>query len=284
MHLYSPISYVGAKTRAVETLGAVLPNDIQTMASIFAGGLSFELYCEHVKKLNVTNAYDKNTELLNFWRVIANPNNAAKMVEDVIKLFPKGIDKPTYWKQRTLLLNHIKGIDVIEDDYQLALLFYISHNFSFARDGCRFHWSRLYEKEKTVKSLLRRLLEFKTNIKFECLGFDESIRRHNDDTFLYLDPPYYIDKQNLTQPLYKHHEEFDHELLASMLKERKGKWLLSYGDCEFVRDTYKDYKLVPVKWWYSMTLAVGTKKESYEVLIMNYDTDTKGIENLFKTR
>ena len=49
-----------------------------------------------------------------------------------------------------------------------------------------------------------------------------------------------------------HHNNFNHELLAKCLKNHKGKFILSYNDCEFVREAYKDYKILEPKWQYTM--------------------------------
>lgn len=39
-----------------------------------------------------------------------------------------------------------------------------------------------------------------------------------------------------------HHNGFKHEVLAHMLKRHKRPFILSYNDCEFVRNAYKDFK------------------------------------------
>ncbi len=39
-----------------------------------------------------------------------------------------------------------------------------------------------------------------------------------------------------------HHNGFKHEVLAHILKRHKRPFILSYNDCEFVRNAYKDFK------------------------------------------
>ena len=49
-----------------------------------------------------------------------------------------------------------------------------------------------------------------------------------------------------------HHNGFNHELLAKLLKAHEGKFILSYNDCGWVRDTYKEFKNLEPKWQYTM--------------------------------
>lgn len=52
-----------------------------------------------------------------------------------------------------------------------------------------------------------------------------------------------------------HHNGFKHEVLARMLKRHKGPFILSYNDCEFVRNAYKDFKILEPSWQYTMDKA-----------------------------
>ena len=60
------------------------------------------------------------------------------------------------------------------------------------------------------------------------------------------------------------HEGFDHQLLCDLLKNRDN-WLLSYNDCEVIRELYKDFEIVEASWAYGM----NKSKKSSEVLIMS---------------
>ena len=79
-----------------------------------------------------------------------------------------------------------------------------------------------------------------------------------------------------------HHNGFNHELLSEKLKKHKGRFILSYNDCEWVRKTYKNYKILEPKWQYTMgqgETRLGKNriqrgdnhniKSSHELLIVN---------------
>ena len=132
--------------------------------------------------------------------------------------------------------------------------------------------------------------------KFKCSGmsvynetFDISIPKHNND-FLYLDPPYFLERDS-DNKMYKgmypmknidvHHSGFDHELLRDLLLEHKGDFVMSYNNCETIREYYKDFEFFYPKWAYSMgngEKRIGKNrkelndskivKESHEILIV----------------
>ena len=85
--------------------------------------------------------------------------------------------------------------------------------------------------------------------------------------FMYLDPPYYTDKEEdnkLLCGIYPmknipvHHDKFDHEKLRDLLLAHQGDFVLSYNNCETIREWYKDFELFYPEWHYSMD--VGEKR------------------------
>jgi len=95
------------------------------------------------------------------------------------------------------------------------------------------------------------------------------------DVFCYLDPPYVSDtKLPKSSQLYEYSfEKKDHIKLAEEVKKCKHKILLSYDDCELVRDLYKDFNIYEEEWTYSGTSSVNgeEKKKGKELLITNYE-------------
>ena len=81
--------------------------------------------------------------------------------------------------------------------------------------------------------------------------FAEVIDSHSTD-FLYLDPPYYLEKDSdnkMLKGMYPncnidvHHSGFDHEKLRDLLHNHKGSFILSYNNCETIREYYADFDL-----------------------------------------
>ncbi|WP_419768981.1 DNA adenine methylase [Arcobacter sp.] len=106
---------------------------------------------------------------------------------------------------------------------------------------------------------------------FENMSFLKLIPLYDkEEVLFYLDPPYVS-----TESYYKNTGGFgikEHKELAALLSQIKGKFLLSYNDCELVRELYKDFKIVSSK-EIEYTLgknASGKNKSVREVFVMNY--------------
>ena len=74
-----------------------------------------------------------------------------------------------------------------------------------------------------------------------------------------------------------HHNSFDHELLRDLLHNHKGSFILSYNNCETIRELYKDFELYYPEWNYSFgngEIRIGKNKvnndpkKSHEILIV----------------
>jgi len=59
------------------------------------------------------------------------------------------------------------------------------------------------------------------------------------------------------------HENFNHEKLFQVLNKRKN-WIMTYNNCDYIRDLYKNYEIREVKWSYGM----NTSKDSSEIVII----------------
>ena len=63
----------------------------------------------------------------------------------------------------------------------------------------------------------------------------------------------------------------DHIRLRDTLKKIQGKFLLSYNDCEFIRDLYKDFYIEGFSRINNMALRYDKDSQFPEVLISNYN-------------
>ena len=60
------------------------------------------------------------------------------------------------------------------------------------------------------------------------------------------------------------HEAFNHNLLFELMKTKKN-WIMTYNNCEFIRQLYKDYLIIDVSWSYGM----NKTKDSSEIIIIS---------------
>jgi DNA adenine methylase len=119
--------------------------------------------------------------------------------------------------------------------------------------------SSIYQSDKKYQSTIEKVKNFHLpNLQVFNKSFEESIPENNGE-FLYLDPPYVLEGDSkMFKGIYPmrnfpiHHDGFDHEKLCELLHEHKGGFILSYNDCSWVREAYKDFDIYEVQWQYTM--------------------------------
>lgn len=246
----SPLRYPGGKSRAAKKIIKIIPNDINTICSPFFGGGSIELACA-AQGIQVY-GYDNFTPLVDFWQELrSNPQRLAKIV------------KTYYPLTRNRFYSLQKEFKNISDSVERAAAFYALNRASFS--GTTLSGGMSPNHPRFTEKNIEYITNFNSNLlNVKQADFEESITNHDDD-FLYLDPPYanggalYGIGGNM-------HKDFDHARLANMLKKRLG-WLLSYNDCDTIRDLYSGYKMTTPEWAYGM----NSNKKSKELLIFSQD-------------
>ena len=182
--------------------------------------------------------------------------------------------------------DHYKREPKFIDDLDGAAYYFYNHNLSFGPAFLGW-FSSVYSDDKKYTKMIERVRDFKCpNLRVENHSFDEVIPNFPND-LIYLDPPYYMEKDSdnkMFKGLYPnnnwpiHHNSFDHELLRDLLHNHKGSFILSYNNCETIREYYKDFKQVFPEWKYSYgqgETRIGKNrtdgkitKESHEILII----------------
>jgi DNA adenine methylase len=183
--------------------------------------------------------------------------------------------------------DHYKRDAISLDDITAAAYYYFNHNLSYG--PMYLGWmSKIYESQTKWDKMVSNIRSYKNpqlNVKKGSFG---DVIEDNQNEFLYLDPPYYLEKDSdnkMFKGIYPnanidvHHSGFDHELLRDRLHNHKGNFILSYNNCETIREYYKDFDLYYPEWHYSYALGetrigknkeeVGNKpKESHEILVV----------------
>jgi DNA adenine methylase len=293
----TPLRYAGGKSRAIKHISHIA-KDEETIVSPFFGGGSLEVHwaSNHKKVIG----YDIFDVLVNFWNILLNKND--ELVEELNKIKPT---KEEYsrikeelmktpntqnmlsdWKTDTYRRNQIVELD----DVKLAAYYYFNHNCSYG-PGYLGWGSSVYLKDDKWKNMIDKIQKFKVpQLEVKHDSFENVLVNHNND-FIYLDPPYYteMDSDNkMHAAIYPmknipvHHDGFNHELLKDLLKNHKGKFVLSYNNCETIREYYKEFDQSFPTWNYSMgngetrigknrkEMGILNSKESHEILIKNF--------------
>lgn len=257
----TPLRYPGGKQHACKKILILIPSDIDRLVSPFAGGCSIEIAVSHFGKK--VRAYDNLKPLVEFFKWLKKDPHLlhAKCLEH----YPIDKNKFNYLKQNIDMYN---GVD-------LAASFFTINRSSFSGSSFSGGYSPGANNIFT-KSSIDYLLKFKSNnLSVFNNDFEDTITKNSDD-FLYLDPPYMI-KNNLYGKNGQSHKNFNHEKLFNLLKNRK-KWIMSYNDCNEIRDIYKGFEILPIQWTYKMS----ENKNSKEIIIRSPDNPDISFNNVKK--
>lgn len=252
----SPLRYPGGKSRAVrQMLDDYMPRDLHTLCSPFMGGGSIELAL--ASQGTCVYAYDAFEPLVRFWEVLLKDGvQLANVVRSYANMTP------------TLFYNLQKTFFNLKEPVEVAAAFFALNRASFS--GTTLSGGMSPGHPRFTPSSIERLEKFKIkNLSVQLADFKKSIPTHPND-FLYCDPPYLI-PYKLYGKRGDCHVNFDHAGLAKLLTGRDG-WILSYNDCEEIRDMYTGYCILTPQWAYGM----GNSKKSNEVLIMSNDVRQNG--------
>ncbi len=291
------LRYPGGKSKAIDTITPFV-KDYKKIVSPFLGGGSLEVHWAANLNKEVV-GYDIFDVLVNFWNVLLNkpqeladrmsqiqPNDSeySRVKEILIKL-----DK-TQEMLKDWQTDYYKRSDILTlDDITLAAYYYFNHNCSYG-PGYLGWASSVYLNEKKWNAMIDKIKTFNCkNLSVYNQTFDVTIPKHQGE-FLYLDPPYFLEKDKdnkMHKGMYPmknidvHHSGFDHELLRDLLLKHEGDFVMSYNNCETIREYYKDFELFYPKWAYSISKGekrIGKNrielnegkivKDSHEILIV----------------
>lgn len=291
----TPLRYAGGKTRGIKYITPFVSKYDKIISPFFGGG-SLEVHWESIGKK--VYGFDIFDALVNFWQILIN--NPTGLSDELKKIAPTSDEYKRIkeillsWDKTQNLLSgwkteHYKRETPIElEDITAAAYYFFNHNTSYG-PGYLGWGSSVYLKKDKWDKMIKHVQGFKVkNLSVNLASF-EDVLENNTNNFLYLDPPYYLDKDSdnkMFTGIYPmrnipvHHNNFDHEKLRDLLLRHKGDFVLSYNNCETIREYYSDFELFYPQWSYSMgngetrvgknrkEMGINNVKESHEILIV----------------
>jgi len=258
----SPLRYPGGKTRACKIIDDIIIKyfDLEKfniLLSPFFGGGSFEFYFQNKYRYKLC-VNDKFTPLYNFWYQVKI--NKQELCNELKKI--KRVLKEDF-------INYRKTILELNDNIlQQAIQYFIINRCSFSGATLSGGFSEEASNKRYTISSIDRIEKLDLNsIDIYNLDFEQFINENsNDKSLIFLDPPYYLDKKS---KLYGNngdlHNNFDHEKLFNVIKLKRN-WIITYNNCDYIKNMYKDYIILDVNWSYSMN---KTKSSSEIIIISN---------------
>lgn len=250
-----PLRYPGGKTRASKYIIPFFP-PIKKLISPFFGGGSIE---RQLLKSGVSvYGNDICEPLIAFWQEVKNDRN--QLADNLYQYKPTTPEQFNYFQAN--IFHELNR-------FNRAAWFFVLNRSTFG--GQTFvKWMIKGQPSFTENAINRiRKCDYLDNLKLYSENYTDFINRFDDDDFMYLDPPYWLFHPYLYGPRGTNQKNFNHHELNEILKS-KTNWVLSYNDCDFIRDLYKDYEIVNIRFYYSMGHhKQKSAKQRGEILILN---------------
>lgn len=284
----TPVSRVGNKTAILHILYALFPPQYDRFIDVFGGSGSVLLDNPEICPFEVYNDFDRN--LANLFRCMKERTMAVirelgfchlNSREDFIavrRFFENEQFEDRYLSEELKLTELILPLPEAEElkeirtritqdfDVRRAAMFLKLLRFSYSSSG-KSYASQPFDIRKLF-GLISQLQDRMANVVVENQDFETLIKHYDrPNAFFYLDPPYFS-----TEDMYEVGFGWDdHVRLRDTLKNIKGKFLLSYNDCDEIRELYNGFSLFDFSRTHSMAQRYEAGKEFKELLIGNYD-------------
>ena len=232
----SPLTWPGGKFRALPEIIPRIPEFREYREPfIGAGHVFFELQRSSIGKIFWIN--DLNPDLTSFY--IWSKSFGKRLTQDIYNL------KVEYTNGKDLI-EYVVGLP--DSGYNKSLRFFVLNRITVNGIGV----SRLNTKSKSYSeakfsrkftfSLISRVSELELQlkgVKITNLDYSELTRAPGKDVFIFLDPPYLLDRAgDLYGERGSLHRGFDYQRLSNSLQQCEHKWLMTLNDKPVLRDLF----------------------------------------------
>lgn len=274
----SPLRYPGGKTQLYQFVNEMIKlNSIRECTYIepYSGGfgIGIELLLNGDVSRVVINDYDKS--IFSLWYSILNHT------EQLITLIDKTPITIEEWHRQKRIHKDVKNIkDSIENGF--STLFLNRTNRSgiigagpiggYKQEGkykldCRFNKSSLIGKIKNIASQRSRIDLFQLDALELIILIKEQYDSKN--SFIFFDPPYYIQGKNLYTNFYNH--ENHEELAESISNLCDYHWITTYDYAPQIQEMYKLFDNKSFS--YELLYSAQQKRKATEFLFANFNTE-----------
>ncbi len=247
------ISWIGGKKLLRSKILEQFPGaeEYDRFIEVFGGAGWILLAKEKHAALEVFN--DVNGDLINLYRCVKY--HGEELQKELDWLF---ISREQFFDCKDQI--NVRGLT----DIQRAARFFMLIKNSFGTDLRSFG-----VRGKNLDASIEYLRQVKERLKttvIENKDFEGLIKTYDREKALfYLDPPYYEAEQYYGNDF----KEEDHVRLKHCLSNIKGKFILSYNDCDFIRQLYSEYNIIAVDRQHSLVTKAGSERYK-ELIIKNF--------------
>ena len=189
----------------------------------------------------------------------------SEYLREELELAQQNLSGPQFEEIKAILMEN-----AVMNDVKRAAAFFKLIRYSYG-SGCTSYGCQPFDIRKTFHLIWSGSRRLKDTV-IENKDFEALIRQYDrGNAFFYCDPPYFETEGHYAVEFRRE----DHARLRDTLAGCQGKWLVSYNDCEYIRELYKDYQIEAVSRINNLAQRYDNGCEFPEVLISNYDTSER---------
>lgn len=247
MSSFPIFSRTGGKYRQRKYLTSLIQTQqYDTYVEPFLGGgqVLLELIQQHYDPNKTYVGSDTQQWVYDIWKDIQNVN------PDVMKKWDWSGKEQTFLRLQNL-------VPKTKEERLFKNLYLTFHSYNQERKAFRKHSERktLWDKVQLIHDRLKKIKILKQDYQKVIKKFD------SPTTMFFLDPPY-VDKEK-----YYEGQSINPEQLASLVKNMKGKFVLTYNNVPEVRKAFQDFHIMKKKYVYT---SVQKNKQVHELVITNF--------------
>jgi DNA adenine methylase len=278
------LSYIGGKSKIGKWINEYYPKDMETYVETFGGMFwcFFNMDLKLYPNLKEVVYNDFNPLNHNLFKCVQNPSELLKAVNNIpCQQLGESVTPAIYKEQFNSFQKELfaSGFTTNNVDYEVAAKY--AYILTSIFSGSKPETSGFIDLKGNYKS---KFLTFRDKLskpewvehfnkitKVENMDFADVIKKYDSEsTYIYLDPPYWK-----TENYYSNHDfdREDHERLANVLHQVKGKFSLSYYDFELLHTWFPktEYTWTMKEFAKAASAKKGvTQNMGQELLIMNY--------------
>lgn len=280
---------MGGKKALRKTIYTLFPKSIKKYVEVFGGG-GWVLFGRppNPKAMEVYNDYNSNLATLFYCvkhrtlaflrelgflplnsrdefsvlrRFIDKQEFTEEHLKEELELAEQNLPPPDFEEIKALLLENAEPTDV-----KRAAVFFKLIRYSYG-SGCTSYGCQPFDIRRCFAAIWQASDRL-ANTVVENKDFEALIRQYDgEDAFFYCDPPYYETEDHYAVCFPK----TDHVRLRDTLAASRGRWMVSYNDCEYIRELYAGYYIHAVTRINNLRQRYDGGCEYPEVIITNYD-------------
>jgi DNA adenine methylase len=265
----SPLRYPGGKSRAIQRMKALLPDNFDEYREPFVGGGSFFIYLRQKSPDLKIWINDLNPELYYFWKYAQiDSQRLARELSLVKKERQNGQE----------LFDELLKVDISSlTEFERAVRFFVLNRITFSGVVESGGYSQLAFQTRFTESSIERVSKLSPlleGLRITQLDYRQLLHDGGPSIFTFLDPPYF---KATRSRLYGRngilHTGFNHDEFAEEMKACKHSWLITYDDSPQIRTNFSFAHIChPWKLQYGMNnYRQGKAEKGSELFIANYD-------------